>query len=87
MKLWLYLAMKWIGSLSLGVLILFYSCQHKLADIETKFQSIYDIVPYPQEIHITKSTFTLSSNEKILYDSAFKNEAIYLQDYIFDIKL
>ncbi len=74
--------MKWIGSLSLGVLILFYSCQHKLADTETEFQSIYDIVPCPQEIYITKSTFKLSSNEKILYDSAFKNEAIYLQEYI-----
>ena len=76
MKLWLHLAMKWIGSLFLGVLILFYSCQHQLADTDTEFQSIYDIVPYPQEIHTTKSIFTLSSNEKIIYDSAFKNEAI-----------
>ena len=83
MKLWLYPAMKWIGSLFFGISLLLNSCQQQLADPESTYKFVYDIIPCPQEIKASKSTFKLSSNKKIVYDTAFKKEAMYLKDYLF----
>ena len=82
MKSWLYRPMKWNGSFIIVALLLFNSCVQDNLKHELEHPSNYDIIPYPQEIIKNNSLFELSSNQTLVYDTIFKNEAHYLKNYL-----
>ena len=73
--------MKWNGNFVLIFLFFLCSCQEIDSENNTTKEFIYDIVPLPQEIIKDNSFFKLSSNQTLIYDTLFKNEAYYLKNY------
>ena len=78
--------MKWNGNLVLIFLFFFCSCQEIDSENSTTKEFIYDIVPFPQELIKDDSFFKLSSNQTLIYDTLFKNEAYYLKNYFLSEK-